>query len=395
MRTSAAWLRKTRTASEGSLSALGGADRKPMKQLLCAVTVLAVFFLTAHGTPAASLFLQIPGIPGEQMNPGFPEAMLVQSLTITPGGFTIIKNVDGASPAILTAVATGTLFPSAIALLYNSTPVGSPDGRLSFQNVLGSSYQSQGGGTEQDSFVATNPGSMFMELPGIVGEDSTLGHPNVIEIESFSLTASQFSVLKAVDSASAAIILAVATGSPFASANVLFYNAAVPSGPANGIFKFGNVLGISVQNLGGAPAQERVTFSFATVIPVTPVLVKVGSRAAVKGTKSLLSTSFTITGIEATPILIRGLGPSLGVTKSLADPVLQLLDQTGAAIATNDDWRSSQASEIEATGLAPGNDRESAILTIVEPGSYTAVLSGKTKKSKGVGSVEVYDLNQL
>jgi hypothetical protein len=68
-----------------------------------------------------------------------------------------------------------------------------------------------------------------------------------------------------------------------------------------------------------------------------------------------------------------------------------LHDGAGVSIALNDDWRSHQA-EVEATGLPPSDDRESAIVATLAPGSNTAVVSGKNGAT-GVGLVEVYDID--
>lgn len=78
-------------------------------------------------------------------------------------------------------------------------------------------------------------------------------------------------------------------------------------------------------------------------------------------------------------VLVRADGPSLaayGVPNVLFDPTLTLYSgQT--AIAYNDDWQnSSQAAAIQASGLAPTNPRESAILATLAPGPYTAVVRG-------------------
>jgi hypothetical protein len=73
------------------------------------------------------------------------------------------------------------------------------------------------------------------------------------------------------------------------------------------------------------------------------------------------------------------------------------LHQGGTTLATNDNWKindqtgQSQQAEIEATTIPPTNDLESAILTTLSPGSYTAILAGKSGGT-GVGVVEVYDL---
>jgi hypothetical protein len=88
---------------------------------------------------------------------------------------------------------------------------------------------------------------------------------------------------------------------------------------------------------------------------------------------------------------LRAIGPSLGklgVSGALANPVLALHDEGGAVIGTNDDWRSDQEQEILATKLAPGNDLESAILTELAPGNYTAIGSGANAGS-GIALVEV------
>ena len=58
---------------------------------------------------------------------------------------------------------------------------------------------------------------------------------------------------------------------------------------------------------------------------------------------------------------------------------------------TNDDWKESQETEIEATGLAPSDDHESAILSTLAPGAYTAIVRGALGTT-GVGLVEVYHL---
>ena len=77
------------------------------------------------------------------------------------------------------------------------------------------------------------------------------------------------------------------------------------------------------------------------------------------------------------PMLLRALGPSVPVSGVLSDTVLTLYDSTGQLITMNDNWRSnSNAPEIEATGLAPRNDPESALLTSLAPGAYTAQVSG-------------------
>ncbi|MDQ3116216.1 MAG: hypothetical protein M3Q86_06345 [Verrucomicrobiota bacterium] len=66
-------------------------------------------------------------------------------------------------------------------------------------------------------------------------------------------------------------------------------------------------------------------------------------------------------------------------------------DGNGALIASNDDWKSTQQDAIEATGLAPSEDKEAAILATLPPGNYTAIVFG-AGDTTGNGLVEAYNL---
>jgi hypothetical protein len=70
---------------------------------------------------------------------------------------------------------------------------------------------------------------------------------------------------------------------------------------------------------------------------------------------------------------------------------VELYDGNGALLASNDDWKTNEA-EIEATTIPPSNDRESALVADLAPGTYTAIVRGKND-STGVGLVEFYNLH--
>jgi hypothetical protein len=104
---------------------------------------------------------------------------------------------------------------------------------------------------------------------------------------------------------------------------------------------------------------------------------------------------FIITGSAPKRVLIRAIGPSLtafGIPNVLADTVLELHGPGAFATITNDNWKQTQAAEIEATGIPPTDDLESAIAATLVPGAYTAIVTGSGNTS-GVALVEVYDLN--
>jgi hypothetical protein len=95
-------------------------------------------------------------------------------------------------------------------------------------------------------------------------------------------------------------------------------------------------------------------------------------------------------------MLITATGPSLasfGIATPLPDPKLTLVRQSDhAVIATNDDWQSSpDAAEIAASGIAPADPHESALLVTLPPGAYTAIVEG-ANGGFGVSVVGVFAL---
>jgi hypothetical protein len=100
-------------------------------------------------------------------------------------------------------------------------------------------------------------------------------------------------------------------------------------------------------------------------------------------------------GSGSAKVVVRAIGPSLipfGINNALQDPTLELHDGNGNIIAVNDNWKDdAQAADIQASGLAPSNDLESAILHVVPSGAYTAVVRG-IDNGTGVGLVEAYNL---
>jgi Domain of unknown function (DUF4394) len=125
-------------------------------------------------------------------------------------------------------------------------------------------------------------------------------------------------------------------------------------------------------------------------VPTAPRLLNISSRGRVGTGEDVLIGGFITRG--GGRVILRAIGPSLsafGVTSPLPDPVLTLKDSNGNTLMTNDDWRSSQAGDITAAGLAPSDDRESAILTSLPAGSYTGIVSGKGSDT-GLALVEIF-----
>jgi hypothetical protein len=122
-------------------------------------------------------------------------------------------------------------------------------------------------------------------------------------------------------------------------------------------------------------------------------LANISSRGLVDTGDNVMIGGF-IAGNQATPVIVRAIGPSLtqfGIANALADPTLALHNAQGAMIAFNNDWRDSEQIAIEGTGIPPADAKESAILATLASGNYTAIVRG-TNDTTGVGLVEVYHL---
>jgi hypothetical protein len=118
----------------------------------------------------------------------------------------------------------------------------------------------------------------------------------------------------------------------------------------------------------------------------------IATRGFVSTGDSVLIGGFIVG--EATRVVVRAIGPSLGalgINNSLPDPTLELVDSHGAVVRANDNWKGIQQSDIEASGLQPSDDRESAVIETLTAGNYTAVVRGKDNTT-GVAVVEVYNL---
>ena len=131
----------------------------------------------------------------------------------------------------------------------------------------------------------------------------------------------------------------------------------------------------------------------ATPTATPSQLLNISTRLRVQTGDNALIGGVIITGTDPKRVIIRGIGPSLAqfFTGSLADPTLEL-NQGGALLAMNDNWRTDQEAEIEATGIPPSNDLEGAIVRTLTPGAYTAILRGNGNTT-GIGVVEAYDLD--
>jgi hypothetical protein len=145
-----------------------------------------------------------------------------------------------------------------------------------------------------------------------------------------------------------------------------------------------------------SPLDSEITRDCGIAIPaLKDQLLNVSTRMRVLAGDSALIGGFIVIGNTPKKVIVRAIGPSLtGIAGVLANPVLELHGSGGFATITNDNWADTQQAEIQATGVAPGNSLESAIVATLPPGAYTAIVRGQNDAT-GVGLVEAYDLESF
>jgi alpha-tubulin suppressor-like RCC1 family protein len=141
----------------------------------------------------------------------------------------------------------------------------------------------------------------------------------------------------------------------------------------------------------GATTGVAIVEVFEIDRPETP-LINIATRGQVLTGNDVMIAGFVIQGNGPQTVVVRARGPSLvptGITNPLANPVLQLFSgQT--QLAVNDDWgTAANAAQLQASGFAPSEAVESAILITLQPGAYTAIVTG-AGGTTGVGLVEVF-----
>ena len=153
------------------------------------------------------------------------------------------------------------------------------------------------------------------------------------------------------------------------------------------------VYGVAAFNEAGSHTPIEKEFTN----PISGRLINISTRGLVETDDNVMIGSFIIRGDGPKTVLIRGIGPSLEGSINadvLNDPQLTLVAGTDLnnPIAYNDDWRDTDEAGVIASGLPPAFDTESAIVIRLEPGAYSAILSG-VNYSTGFALVEVYEVD--
>ena len=155
--------------------------------------------------------------------------------------------------------------------------------------------------------------------------------------------------------------------------------------------------GFTTINFTGFTASVTYSASGITfkVLTVPDIPLNIATRLKVNPDPNQLVGGLIITGTEPKKVIIRAIGPSLSSFFSgvLADPTLELF-QGNTLLASNNNWKDNgNQAAVEATGIPPSNELESAIVQTLAPGAYTAAVRGNGGGT-GIALVEVYDLDQ-
>jgi len=141
--------------------------------------------------------------------------------------------------------------------------------------------------------------------------------------------------------------------------------------------------------------NPRAAINFIQITPDrTPALLNISTRGRVGTGNDVLISGFIIGTDQPQRVIVRALGPSVPMSNTLADPKLEVHDASGNLIAANDNWAESsddQVNYISASGLVPPSYKESALYLVLDPGTYTAIVSGVNNTS-GIALVEVYNI---
>jgi hypothetical protein len=151
---------------------------------------------------------------------------------------------------------------------------------------------------------------------------------------------------------------------------------------------------VIVQGAGGGVGVSVIGV-FEVDHPEVP-LINISTRGLVLTGDNVMIAGLIVQGSGPQTVVITATGPSLvpfGITNPLADPTLTLVRQSDhAVIGTNDNWQSApNAAAITASGFAPTDPHESAMLVTLDPGAYTAIVQG-AGGATGVSVVGVFTL---
>ena len=317
--------------------------------------------------------------------------------------------------------------PGGGSALFTGPDTGAPGTDLTgtIQNCVISN--NSGGATIYDGYRTSAPfnrlqfktNQIFSSDPSPFFFDAPIGYQTIAQVNAMILTFSDNStcvkapvpnIVSGAPVATGAVLLVPpqirSSGAPGETLSISPFVAFTSSGGANPSLDGSAQSAKAGVVTTSSDAQHTLTVG-ATQFKTTPLpaaALNISTRLPVGQADSALIGGFIVVGPTPKRVIIRAIGPSLtSVAGALQDPILELHDVTGANIANNDNWRttqiggaltSNQAVDILASTIPPSSEAESAIVATLDPGNYTAIVRG-TNGTTGIAVVEVYDLDPV
>jgi cyclophilin family peptidyl-prolyl cis-trans isomerase len=363
------------------------------------------------------------------------------------GGFTVFARVIGNGMTVVDSIAAqqtaNVTFSATVAL--ENVPVRNITAgqtQLQLQNLIAVTsastiplYPTAGGGTSVLTFSANsaNPavvaasvsGSTLTLTPGSTGSASV----TVTATETNGATATTlFAVNVGVAGSDRAPVIAAQPQPqirlPSGSTNTVVFTVAATGSPApayqwrrNGTALAGQTAATLVvanasdaqagsytclvSNSAGSVESQPAVLSFSTVAPADlGRLVNLAIRTNAGTGPRTLIVGFSLgpaTVSGSTPLLVRGVGPSLaqfGLSGVLADPVATMF-RGDTTVATNDNWGGAavvtdRAAQVGAFSLASASSLDAALALAPASGSYTVQIADRNNAT-GLALAEIYD----
>ena len=295
-------------------------------------------------------------------------------------------------------------------------------------------FVAENGGNKIDNFELVGTKTLFASITaplGIAFDNPSLYIANGTSESKVSEAGDTPTVISSLDSSRSVIV--DSKDNIYASSNFGTIFKITPDGMTKAIFAkglvgpsgmaFDNLQQLKIADHGNLFVAERFGVGGGRISKITPngttttfasggspnflafepalagKLANISTRAQVLTGDNVLIGGFIIPGTVAKQVIIRAIGPSLAnanppVPGPLADPVLELHKPDGTVVV-NDNWKTTPgAAQIQAKGLAPKNDLESAIFAMLPPGKYTAIVRGKNG-GIGVALVEAFDVDAI
>jgi hypothetical protein len=298
------------------------------------------------------------------------------------GNYTV--RIANSSGSVTSSAATVTLSPNASRPANISVRTNVATGTL-----VTPAFVLKGSGTKRMLVRAVGPGLAAFGLPG------TMENPKLTVFRgSAELTANDdWSAANIGSAFTATGAFAITPGSKDAALVV-----DLPASPT------GESYSVQVTNASGTGGIVLVEVYDADILrgTSTSLLVNVSVRGQTAPGDDVLTLGLVIGGQGPRTLLVRGIGPKLaafGVTGTVPDPRIQIVDSQSRIILANDDWSSADfVSELALATSYVGafaldeTSKDAATLSLVEPGAYTIQVSGTTAAPTGEALVEVYEV---